>query len=170
MSQSNIALGGKVDLTIVTDLSNSNTQILFDKLWSQVFKFERRYSRFLPLSELSSFNRSAGLKTPVSPEFLQMLKTAKQLSVDTGGLFNPFIMPALQRAGYTKSALPGYENDTQANYSNRVVVGVDELEIGDNWARIPFRTALDFGGFGKGYIADQLSKTLDAANIQGYWL
>jgi thiamine biosynthesis lipoprotein len=170
VSQTKPALGGNTTLAFVTNMDDYESKILFSKLWDRLFRFERRFSRFLPLSELSSFNRSAGLKTPVSPDFLEMLRIAKQLSITTSGLFNPFIMPALQRAGYVKSAMTGHEDDQQTNYSDRVVVGIEELEIGDNWARIPFRTALDFGGFGKGYIANQLASILDSSNIQGYWL
>ena len=43
------------------------------------------------------------------------------------------------------------------------------LEIGDTWARIPFNSALDLGGCGKGYIADLLVELLPH-DLTGYWL
>lgn len=171
LSQTKTALGGNTTLAIVTDMNDESAKALFGQLWKQLFRFERRFSRFIPLSELMTFNRIAGLKTPVTPEFLQLLTAAKRIGVKTGGLYNPFITPALHRAGYIQSALTGHENDRQIDYSDRVVAGIDELEIGNNWVRIPYRTALDLGGCGKGYIADQLAKTLDTtAGVQSYWL
>lgn len=157
-------------LAIVTDVSVSAADTLFGELWRQVYRFERQFSRFLPQSELSVFNRSTGLKTPVSPEFQQLLLSARLLGQETGGLYNPFILPALQRAGYKKSAVSGYKGDVQADYSDRRVVDVDHLIIGDDWAEISYGTALDIGGCGKGYLADQLGETLKNQPVQGYWL
>jgi len=92
------------------------------------------------------------------------------LGIKTKGVYNPFILPALQRAGYIRSALPGYENNPQDNYQNRSVVNVEQLEIGDYWATIPYGTAIDLGGCGKGYLADQLAEEIMNYSIYGYWL
>lgn len=170
LSQTRLALGCDTMLAIVSDMTADEADRLFKKLWKQVYVFERRFSRFLPMSELSTFNRTTGLKTPITPEFKDLLTSAKQLGVKTNGLYNPFITPALQRAGYMKSAVPGYEHDSTADYTIRRVVGVERLNIGDDWAQIPYGTALDMGGCGKGYLADQLGKILKNYKVQGYWL
>jgi len=170
LSQTKLALGGDTTLAIITDLLDLDAEDLFRKLWQQVFMFEKRFSRFLPASQISSFNSLTGLKKTISPEFKDLLISAKKISLESDGLFNPFIIPALHRAGYEKSAVTGYEQDTSMNYANRRVVDIDQLVIGDDWAMIPFSTALDIGGCGKGYLADQLGKTLKDEQIQGYWL
>lgn len=170
LSQTKLALGGDITLGIVTDMSSNESTQLFAILWRQVYIFERRFSRFLPMSELSVFNSSAGLKTNITPNFIDLLTSAKQLGVETNGLYNPFILPALQRSGYIASAMSGYETDPQTDYSKRVVVSIDNLTIGDTWALIPYASALDLGGCGKGYLADQLGKTLKNHSIVGYWL
>lgn len=170
-SQTKQALGGDITLSIVTSLAPEVTNLMFDELWRQVYVFEKRFSRFLPMSELSVFNRAAGMKTLVSPEFKKLLASAKELGIKTSSLYNPFILPALQRAGYIQSATPGYENDAQEDHSHKQVVTVEHLAIGDAWASIPYGTALDMGGCGKGYLADQLGQSLrDQAGIEGYWL
>ena len=169
-SQTKLALGGDITLAIVSKLTASEVDSIFNELWYQVFSFERRFSRFIPKSELSIFNRLAGLKTQVSDEFREILLVSKSLGEKSGGLYNPFITPALQKAGYKNSALKGYETDNQVDYTNRRVVGIDGLVIGDNWASIPFGTAIDLGGCGKGYLADELAGTLDLYDIQSYWL
>lgn len=168
--QTNIALGSSITLTIVADQqADKKINQLFAELWRAIFVFEKQFSRFLPNSELSQFNQKAGTQQPVTPEFHALLKEAKRLSEATAGLFNPFILPALQRAGYKKSVVPGYEEDFQHDYSKLHVAEPKDLKIGDSWASIPYGTAIDVGGCGKGYLADQLAKKAKQEEVRGYW-
>ncbi len=168
-SQTNLALGSDVTLTVVCEAAETRVDDLFKQLWQVIYRFERQFSRFLPQSELSVFNRSAGLKQPITPEFRDILQVARQLSQETDGLFNPFVLPALQRAGYTKSFAEGYGNDRHDDHSARQVVPPDELELGEAWAAIPFGTALDLGGCGKGYLADRLADHFVPDWVHGFW-
>jgi thiamine biosynthesis lipoprotein len=167
--QTNLALGSETTLMLVCEATPDQTDMVFARLWRSIYDFERKFSRFLPQSELSIFNRKAGLKQPISAEFRDMLVVAKQLSQETDGLFNPFVLPALQRAGYTKSFAEGYTADTHDDYTTRNVVAASQLEIGDTWASIPFGAAIDLGGCGKGYLADQLADNLVPEWVDGYW-
>lgn len=169
-SETNTALGGPVTLSLATDMPKKDVSILLSQLWKEVYLFERRFSRFLPQSELSIFNRKAGLRVSLSPEFRDLLKAVRHMAIRTNGLFNPFILPALQRAGYIQSASPGYEHDTQEDYSDRQVVAADQLTVGDTWASIPHGTAIDLGGCGKGFLLDILDTIVKRHDIQGYWL
>lgn len=164
-----IALGSKTGIALVTDDEPAVIEELYRKLWRAVFVFEKRFSRFIPDSELSMFNRSAGVTRRISEEFRSLLLAARTLAIETDGLYNPFILPAVQSAGYLKSRVPGHEDDAVDDYSQRAIGAVEELEIGDNWARIPYGTAIDLGGCGKGYLADQLRGMLPAF-VQGYWV
>ena len=60
--------------------------------------FEARYSRFLPESELSRFNRLTDY--PASEEFYNLLSTARDYWSVTDGVFNPTIISALEQSGY----------------------------------------------------------------------
>ncbi len=164
-----IALGSKTGLSLVSDADPDSIDILYTHLWQSIFIFERQFSRFLPGSELSRFNREAGTKQYISPEFRDILLAAKTIANETDGVYNPFILPALQASGYVHSRVPGYEKDAVDDYSNRSVTTIERLEIGDDWARIPYGTALDLGGCGKGYLADQLRTKLPKS-VTGYWL
>ena len=168
-AETNTALGSDVTLTVVSRASESKVAKLLGRLWHDIYVFERQFSRFLPMSELSVFNRSAGLEMPISPEFKTLLQAAKALGEQTNGLYNPFILPALQRAGYTKSHVAQYANDTQDDHSAKQVVAVNALKINQNTASIPYGTALDLGGCGKGYLGQQLSDSMPDW-VQGYWL
>ncbi|MBW4062117.1 FAD:protein FMN transferase [Candidatus Saccharibacteria bacterium] len=167
--QETVALGSKTGLSIVSTAPKVKIEALYHTLWREIFLFERRFSRFLPASELSIFNRNAGTKQVISPEFQAVLVAARDISQETAGLYNPFILPALQSAGYVNSRVPGHETNPVDDHSGKTVVPVKNLEIGDGWARIPFATAVDLGGCGKGYLADLLRERLPDI-ISGYWL
>ncbi|MCA9325569.1 FAD:protein FMN transferase [Candidatus Saccharibacteria bacterium] len=167
--ETKMALGGDATIVIVANQHRDMTAI-FNELWRVIFTFEKQFSRFLPQSELSQFNTRAGLWVPISDEFADLLKTTIKLSQFTGSLYNPFILPALQRSGYTHSAAPGYEADRDQDYRHRAVVPIDKLTVRDNQACIPYGTAFDLGGCGKGYLADTLADLLDDAGFHSYWI
>lgn len=167
--QTKVALGSPITLTLVTRSRQPPTE-LFARLWRQIFGFERQFSRFIPESELSQFNRSAGSRQPISSELRAILMACQEMGEQTSGVFNPFVLPALQRHGYKQSAVPGYEQDYVDNHSLKSVVPLGRLELGDTWACIPYGTAIDLGGIGKGYLADLLADKLDAENLAGYWI
>ncbi len=156
---SNIALGSETSITIASTSPIKSTAAI-NQLWKEIFNFEKRFSRFIPSSELCFLNKNSGTKQLISKEFRDILITAKNISLETEGIYNPFILPALQRSGYEKSFVVGAENDIHEDYSDRSVVSVDKMEIGDDWVRIPFKTAIDLGGIGKGYLADKLAVSL----------
>ena len=152
------ALGSSVLITLVTDRSIDKVDIIFTKIRQHINQFECRFSRFLLSSELTQFNLSAGKKTAVSQPFRKMLESCIKLSKQTSGLFNPFILPALQEAGYLGSWNDGYKlSNLKMDYSSRSVVSIADLTIDAKWAKIPRNSALDFGGIGKGYLLDELA-------------
>lgn len=163
------ALGTSVQLTIVADQEPQIVDGWLRQLWLELLLFEKRCSRFLPNSELSQFNRAAGMQQRISPELRDVLLAAQRMGKLTDGLFNPFVLPALQRAGYVHSLVEGYEADPVDDHSARQVVPVERLQVGDDWASIPYGTALDLGGCGKGYIGDVLAAMMRNREIQGFW-
>ena len=64
---------------------------------------EQRFSRFLTDSELSSLNRSAGQWFSASHVLMEIIILSLKYFHETGGLFDPSILPDLKRAGYDKS-------------------------------------------------------------------
>lgn len=170
-SDTKIALGGPATLTVVAEFDRETAMQLFTSLWRDIFYFEKKFSRFLPNSEITKINKKAGTRAVISPAMHDMLSTTIRWATQTNDLFNPFILPALQRAGYVHSALPEYLDKPSLVYTDRHVVGSKELLLGDSWAEIPYGTAIDLGGIGKGYLLDQLSEKLVATDgVVGYWL
>lgn len=162
------ALGSEAFLTLVSDQPKAVIDTYFAELWKTIHDFEQRFSRFLPTSELTQFNQAAGKKTPVSLEFIAALQAAKQLGKATDGLFNPFILPDLQHAGYMNSWPHPSQQHGAISYADRSAAAIDRLQIGKDWATMPETAALDFGGFGKGYLLDLLADGLPSG-VRGYW-
>ena len=166
------ALGSTGILTlVVADEAASAGEALMQELWHMITVFERRFSRFLPDSELTKCNQQAGHMTAISPEFRKLVVCATSMAEATGGLYNPFVLPALQRAGY-KGSWPHPERANAAtSFESGRLARAGDLTIGDTWLRLPPHTALDFGGIGKGYLLDQLAEYIDDQPlVEGYWL
>ena len=169
LQQERYVLGSTGYITLVTS-EEIRLDMIFAKLWYMVAAFEQRFSRFLPESELTSFNHTAGEWVTVSKAFHDLLVAARAMAERTDGLYNPFVLSALQRAGYEGSWPRPEVANPQTSYKDRSVVSIDGLEVRSREARIPAQSALDFGGIGKGYLLDQLAEFLDTESLVGYWL
>lgn len=157
--QSAEALGTTVELRL-RGVAGKELEQTFAQLWKRVGSFEQTLSRFIPLSELSRFNARAGEKVPVGNLFREVLLASQRASVLSSGLFNPFILPALIRAGY-RTSLTHNKVDEVQDVSLRNIATPEMLEVGEGWACIPKDTAIDVGGIGKGFLADKLSVALE---------
>ncbi len=165
--QTGKGLGTEIELRLVT-FELEKAENVFKTLWKEISGFENRFSRFKTDSELTYLNENAGKMMPVSKELRDILEASKKFSDLTSGIFNPFILPEIQRAGYVHS-MTGGSNSPQLDYSDRRVVDIKFLEIKNDSVLIPGGTAIDLGGIGKGYLADLLAKLLDGV-VEDYCL
>jgi len=170
LQQSGQSLGSEILLTIIVR-DEQYGEIIFSHLWDKIYKFNNRFSRFLKDSELTKVNLANGKETKVSNEFIELLKEAKRYIKETDGLFNPFILPALQEVGYIGS-FPNFNKfDENLDFTKRSSsYSYEDIVIKDNFVTIPKNSALDFGGIGKGYMADKLADYLDLKGIKNYWI
>lgn len=110
-----------------------------------------RFTRFSPDSELSRVNTRAGAWTQVSPEFATLLRVSLQGAAETGGLFDPTVLPALMAAGYDRDFAEA------RSFSPKAFSGGGrwrDVEVDGDLVRFPSEAALDFGGIGKGWAVD----------------
>ena len=120
------------------------------KLKQQVEQFESAFSRFKTDSELGILNASEILKTP-SKKMLELLRFALESYQKTDGLFNISVGGKLESSGY------GLKNGG-AKTSNNLS---QDIEITDSEVKLSRVIHLDFGGFGKGWLADELHLSLN---------
>ncbi len=167
--ETKLALGGDATIAIVCPDGFTPDQ-LFAKLWRDIYAFEKRFSRFLWGSELTTINARAGQRTGVSAEMHHLLQRGIELSQMSEGLLNPFVLPELQRLGYLHSTVERYRNDPVPDYRQRSVANIEQMHLESDAVTIPFHTAIDIAGHGKGYLADQIARALDLTPATGYWI
>lgn len=151
------AMGSKILIAMDTEDNHLMNEVFKARAWFE--DWEESFSRFRLTSELSQFNRHAGIANKVSDPFLEVASLARKVSRDTNGLINPLILNALQSAGYTED----FENlvnltDSALNHPNTFVYDSNQefvIDPNDQTITIPFGTQLDFGGFAKGWAAHQ---------------
>jgi thiamine biosynthesis lipoprotein len=145
-----------------------------------VLEMEARFSRFVPDSELSRLNRSAGKWATVSPELLELLSVSRECYKATRGLFDPSILPDLVRAGYDRSmeairATAGMANSlaaiepvamvpapARANGNTRPRFSEVEFDTSRDRVMLPHGLAIDLGGIAKGWIVERAAAMLAA--------
>ena len=129
---------------------------------------ETRFTRFTDTSELAELNWSAGSWFQASSEMFEVIQLAYCMAVETNGLFNPAILPALKRAGYDRSM---DEIRTQASQMGPVEAGEMQAVVIQDIRKIqldattksillPPGMQLDLGGIAKGWIAEQAARRL----------
>ncbi len=155
--QSAKALGTEIELRLRTE-NKDVAESAFKIMWKKISDFENKFSRFKKDSELSIVNLNAGKKIKASTEFMELFIRAKYFYEITDSIFNPFILPELFKAGYKKSMVG---NGDYLDYSNRKLSDFSVVKIDKETIYIPPDSAIDFGGIGKGYLADKLSMVLD---------
>jgi FAD:protein FMN transferase len=138
----------------------------FREAEDMIYAFERKFTRFSDTSELTELNRSAGIWFAASPELFEVVSLAYTGYQNTGGLFNPGILAALENSGYNRSmelirgkvvpppAFRGGTSETAAHFS-QVRLNGERQEI-----FLPLGLRIDLGGIAKGWIAEKAAQHL----------
>ncbi|MFC5502932.1 FAD:protein FMN transferase [Lysinimonas soli] len=144
------AMGGPAHLTV-----NGGRAGLLDELAEELERLDGLWSRFLPHSELSRLNAAAGETVTVDPATVGLIQAMRDGHAETGGAYDPTMLPALVAAGYEASFR---DPDRRTALADGVRDGGDlaAIEIEGTRVRLPRGMTLDSGGIGKGYAADLL--------------
>jgi thiamine biosynthesis lipoprotein len=137
------------------------SESLLDLAESELRALEALWSRFLPDSEITLLNMSAGRPVPVSARTRLLVRQLVQAHEATDGAFDPTQVLELVALGYGSSrhdarlttALP----PTVHSRGDLTLVEIDDANA---WVRLPRGTALDPGGLGKGLAADLAAEAL----------
>lgn len=135
----------------------------------RVRQLERRWSRFVPDSEVSRLNGAAGTPVVVSPDTLDLVGRSVTGWKLTGGRFDPTIGAALMAWGYDRDfaeladvMVPGVDGPCPAPGLGGVQV---DPALGS--VTLPGGVVFDSGGIGKGLAADLVACTLLDAGARG---
>jgi thiamine biosynthesis lipoprotein len=173
------AMNTDVLATIVIDAAGQQeaAAVALDELEQLFARVEACASRFRPESELSALNRSAGQPFAASPLLYALIEAALQAAVETGGIFDPTLLEALEQAGYDRSfeqlaasgAAPGPPGPRPASAGAlpgawRAV----RLDPATHTITLPSGCRIDLGGIGKGWTVDQACTLLRARGFRHF--
>ncbi|HKA05002.1 MAG TPA: FAD:protein FMN transferase [Acidimicrobiales bacterium] len=137
---------------------------LVDDIRRRIADLERRWSRFLPGSEVSALTARAGEAVAVSADTRLLVARAIEAWRLTGGAFDPTVLGSLHRAGYSQSFELG---PRRVATTGLAVVGCTDITIDSSSVRLPAGTGFDAGGIGKGLAADLAVEEALAAGAAG---
>ena len=138
---------------------------LADQARRRVEDLERRWSRFLPHSEVSVLNRLAGAAVTVSADTRLLVQRAVEGWRLSGGAFDPTVLGPVIRSGYDR---PFDElGPAPAAGRSALDLGAAGIEVEGDTVRVPAGAGFDPGGIGKGLAADLVCAELRAAGADG---
>jgi thiamine biosynthesis lipoprotein len=156
-------MGSQISLWLETDAKEAAAAFReVERLFSEV---EGALSRFDPSSELSQVNQQSGQQIQPSQLLWDVLVRALEMAEETGGLFDPTVIDAVEAAGYTRDfqeIMAGHiaEDKPPAALSS----GGHWEDITLDWDNhrfwLPPGLRLDLGGIAKGYTAQQAAEVL----------
>ena len=135
----------------------------------RVEHLEQMWSRFLPGSDISRLNRSAGRMVYVDEATTVLVRSMIEGWRASDGRFDAGILPAIVEAGYAVSRDdPTHRTQVPAGATLRSAA-MEEIELDDDPSRVmlPVGLALDPGGLGKGLAADLVVGQLIAGGASG---
>ncbi len=127
----------------------------------RIEELERRWSRFIPGSEVNALNDHAGAPLVVSDDTALLVGRAVEAWRLTGGTFDPTLLGAVIRAGYDRS----YEQlpPEPVAGDSPLTSGCGGIVRHGRAVCLPAGTGFDPGGIGKGLAADLVAgETMDA--------
>jgi thiamine biosynthesis lipoprotein len=126
---------------------------------------EQRFSRFLPASEVTALNRSAGEWISVSEDLMEMLQLSLRYYQETKGIFDPSILSDLKRVGYERSMDDIRANGVSSSFAPsrtlQPAFGKMELDLIDKRVRLPYGLEIDINGVAKGWIVNKADQLLN---------
>jgi len=157
------------EITLAAEGEHHSVLKGFEQARNDIEAGERRFTRFSDDSELSGLNRAAGTWFRASEDMTFVISLAKLYAQQTGGLFNPSVLPDMERIGYDRSmdlirAEKGLLPPARFSASSADVglLPLDGLLVRpeENLVHLPHGMRLDLGGIAKGWIAEQAAIAL----------
>lgn len=157
------AMNTSIETYYLNERQNRQTEAWFQHA-------EKTLSRFLPSSELSQMNRTKDVPFSPGDVLFDSTYAADRFYKETEGLFNPYLGNDLCSIGYDRSFEKIRSGEVAAD--ERPIEPVSENlrppEIDPNMRTITMHgAALDLGGFGKGWTAQQAADQLQKVRPYG---
>jgi thiamine biosynthesis lipoprotein len=157
------AMGSEARVVVV----GGDTDALVELARRRVDDLERKWSRFLPASEVSALNRARGHAVRVSPDTFDLVGRAVAGWQVTNGRFDPTVLGDVVRAGYDRPFAAVVIRPGDGVSMLRRGCGEIVLDAAASTVTLPPDVGFDPGGIGKGLAADVVVAELLAAGAEG---
>lgn len=149
------AIGTWWEIDIEDTISKEQLAKIKSSMMNYLTEFDDTYSRFIPSSLISKIAEKPG-NYPIPPDGMEMLHLYHDLYQLTQGAFTPLIGQTLTEAGY----------DAEYSFKEKVLTHPPSFFgtikfLDDKTIKINRHVILDFGGIGKGYAIDKVSKIIE---------
>jgi len=150
-------MGTEIGL-IVPQAAGAERRLQRAERWVQAY--ETRMSRFIPYSELTRLNRSAGRPFRASKMLFEFVRTCIELARRSHGVFDPTLLHEIEDAGYDRTFDMIPEGTRQARRQRSATYADVRLDPGRREILLPEGIGIDSGGLGKGWAADRVAALL----------
>ncbi|MEM4634230.1 MAG: FAD:protein FMN transferase, partial [Candidatus Anstonellaceae archaeon] len=138
---------------------------LFSQCFLEFARIEKKFSRFLPSSELSRANSNLGVWQEASEELLFLVRSAEDFRIKTNGAFDITIKQRLEELGY------GPKHKASQNIIQKMrSLLLPPIKIDNGSKRILLNKEIDLGGLGKGYAIDKVAYLLESKGVSHYYI
>jgi len=162
-----LMMGTEVEI-IAQGKNQNQLEQAVEKGFKEIKRLEQKLSRFQNHSLVSQINLQAGKSpVPVDEEVFYLLKTAKEICQESGGAFDPTILPALELWKFNQK---NPQPPSSAEIKKRLkLVGCENLIL-DEEKKTAYLVkpgmAIDLGGIAKGYASDRVVKVLEENRVE----
>jgi thiamine biosynthesis lipoprotein len=138
---------------------------------SEVERLERVFSLFREDSELCRLNRSGGLGAP-SGDMRRLLALSREISVRSGGAFDPTVQPlwSLYAGHFAKFPDDEAGPDPDAVAQARSRVDYRKIHIRPDGIALEPGTEITLNGIAQGYITDRVADVMRAMGVENVLL
>ncbi|HOL22041.1 MAG TPA: FAD:protein FMN transferase [bacterium] len=158
VSREEPAMGTFVSITME---KSPNYEKILDGAFSIIKKLEKKFSVYIPDSEISRLNREK--KIEASSDIIHVIKKSIEVSKITGGAFDITILPLINL--YRESEKTGAPPSEEKIRMILQCIGYEKIRVKDNIIQIPKKTEIDTGGIAKGYMVDSTANFLKKNGI-----
>jgi len=152
------------DILLAAEGNHKQIENGFQETQAFIDELEARFTRFSAESELSQLNRSAGNWFEASEDLYDLMQQAQSYFLQTNGLFDPSILPALQMAGYDKSMdeirAHGAGIHEYSEEPEKMDFSAVKFDPASSGIFLPAGMQVDLGGIAKGWIAETAAQRL----------
>ncbi len=156
----------------LTDGSSESVEEIAEKIFAEIERLEKLFSRSIQGSDIGMINSSAGLHpVQVSEEVFYVTERAIDFATLSDGAFDPTIAPLIDIWGFLGQE---YRVPSEKELENSIaLVDYNKIELNKEQSAIYLpdaRMSMELGGIAKGFIVDRALQVLTEAGVQNAFI